>query len=126
WISNAPYADIALVWAKDKNGEVHGLLVERGMPGFTTPETNNKWSLRASATGELVFDHVRVPKQNILPGIRGMRGPLSCLNQARYGIAWGALGVAMECYDTALRYSKERKQFGKPIASFQLQQKKLA
>src|SRR5690606_28736652 len=103
-----------------------GLLVERGMPGFSTPETKNKWSLRTSATGELVFDRVRVPKENILPGVKGMRGPLSCLNQARYGIAWGALGIAMDCYDTALRYAKERKQFGKPIAAFQLQQKKLA
>ncbi len=126
WISNAPFADIAIVWAKDPEGKVRGLIVERGMDGFTTPETRNKWSLRASATGELVFDNVRVPKTNILPGVAGMRGPLSCLNQARYGIAWGALGAAMDCYDTALRYAKEREQFGKPIAGFQLQQKKLA
>src|SRR5690606_8842672 len=126
WISNAPFADIAVVWAKNPEGNVQGLIVERGMEGFGTPETHNKWSLRASATGELVFDHVRVPKSNILPGVSGMRGPLSCLNQARYGIAWGALGVAMDCYDTALRYAKEREQFGKPIAGFQLQQKKLA
>lgn len=126
WITNAPFADIAVVWAKNPEGNVQGLIVERGMEGFGTPETHNKWSLRASATGELVFDHVRVPKSNILPGVSGMRGPLSCLNQARYGIAWGALGVAMDCYDTALRYAKEREQFGKPIAGFQLQQKKLA
>lgn len=126
WISNAPFADIAIVWAKNPEGNVQGLILERGMEGFTTPETFNKWSLRASATGELVFDHVRVPKANILPGIKSMRGPLSCLNQARYGIAWGALGAAMDCYDTALRYSKEREQFGKPIGGFQLQQKKLA
>ncbi len=126
WISNAPFADIAMVWAKNPEGKVQGLIVERGMEGFTTPETHNKWSLRASATGELVFDNVRVPKSNILPGVTGMRGPLSCLNQARYGIAWGALGAAMDCYDTALRYAGERKQFGKPIAGFQLQQKKLA
>jgi glutaryl-CoA dehydrogenase len=126
WISNAPFADIAIVWAKNPEGQIQGLILERGMKGFTTPETRNKWSLRASSTGELVFDEVRVPKANILPKIQGMRGPLSCLNQARYGIAWGALGVAMDCYDTALRYSKERKQFGKPIAGFQLQQKKLA
>ncbi|MFC3197455.1 acyl-CoA dehydrogenase family protein [Parapedobacter deserti] len=126
WISNAPFADIAVVWAKNPEGKVQGLIVERGMEGFSTPETHNKWSLRASATGELVFDNVRVPKTHILPGVTGMRGPLSCLNQARYGIAWGALGAAMDCYDTALRYAKERKQFGKPIASFQLQQKKLA
>ena len=126
WISNAPFADIAVVWAKNPEGKVQGLVVERGMEGFTTPETHGKWSLRASATGELVFDNVRVPKANILPGVTGMRGPLSCLNQARYGIAWGALGAAMDCYDTALRYTKEREQFGRPIAGFQLQQKKLA
>ncbi len=126
WISNAPFADIAVVWAKDWNGKVMGLILERGMEGFTTPETHNKWSLRASATGELVFDNVRVPKSKILPGVSSMRGPLSCLNQARYGIAWGALGAAMDCYDTALRYASEREQFGKPIAGFQLQQKKLA
>lgn len=126
WISNAPFADIAIVWAKNPDGKVQGLIVERGMEGFSTPETHNKWSLRASATGELVFDNVRVPKSHILPGVTGMRGPLSCLNQARYGIAWGALGAAMDCYDTALRYTREREQFGKPIAGFQLQQKKLA
>lgn len=126
WISNAPFADIAVVWAKDEAGEIHGLLVERGMEGFTTPETHNKWSLRASATGELVFDSVKVPKANIFPNVKGIKGPLGCLNQARYGIAWGALGAAMDCYDTALRYSKERIQFGRPIGGFQLQQKKLA
>ncbi len=126
WISNAPFADIAVVWAKNPEGKVQGLLVERGMDGFSTPETHNKWSLRASATGELVFDNVRVPKTHILPGVTGMRGPLSCLNHARYGIAWGALGAAMDCYDTAVRYAKEREQFGKPIGGFQLQQKKLA
>ncbi|MDN5289569.1 MAG: acyl-CoA dehydrogenase [Mucilaginibacter sp.] len=126
WISNAPFADIAVVWAKDESGKIRGLIVERGMEGFTTPTTHNKWSLRASATGELVFDHVKIPKENILPNVAGLKGPLGCLNQARYGIAWGALGAAMDCYDTALRYSKERVQFGKPIAGFQLQQKKLA
>jgi len=126
WISNAPFADIAVVWAKDEAGKVRGLIVERGMAGFTTPETHNKWSLRASATGELVFDNVKVPKENLLPNVIGLKGPLSCLNQARFGIAWGTLGAAMDCYDTALRYSKERVQFGKPIGSFQLQQKKLA
>jgi glutaryl-CoA dehydrogenase len=126
WISNAPFADIAIVWAKNEAGKIHGLIVERGMEGFTTPETHNKWSLRASATGELVFDNVKVPKENLLPNVSGLKGPLGCLNQARYGIAWGALGAAMDCYDTALRYAKERKQFGKPIAAFQLQQKKLA
>ena len=126
WISNAPFADIAVVWAKDESGKIRGLIVERGMEGFTTPTTHNKWSLRASATGELVFDHVKIPKESLLPNAAGLKGPLGCLNQARYGIAWGALGAAMDCYDTALRYSKERVQFGKPIAGFQLQQKKLA
>lgn len=126
WISNAPFADIAVVWAKDEEGKIRGIIVERGMEGFTTPETHGKWSLRASATGELVFDNVKVPKENILPGVKGLKGPLSCLSTARYGIAWGAIGAAMDCYDTALRYSKERIQFGKPIAGFQLQQKKLA
>jgi Acyl-CoA dehydrogenases len=126
WISNAPYAQVAVVWAKDESGEVHGLIVERGMEGFSTPTIHNKWSLRASATGELVFDNVKVPKENILPGIKGLKGPLSCLTKARYGIAWGVIGAAMDCYDTALRYAIERQQFGKPIGAFQLQQKKLA
>lgn len=126
WISNAPFADIAVVWAKNEQGVIHGLVVERGMQGFTTPETHNKWSLRASATGELVFDNVKVPKENIFPNVKGLKGPLGCLNSARYGISWGAIGAAMDCYDTALRYSKQRVQFGKPIAAFQLQQKKLA
>jgi glutaryl-CoA dehydrogenase len=126
WISNAPFAQVAVVWAKSESGEVHGLIVERGMKGFSTPTTHGKWSLRASATGELVFDNVSVPKKNILPGVKGLKGPLSCLTKARFGIAWGAIGAAMDCYDTALRYAKEREQFGKPIASFQLQQKKLA
>ncbi|MEP3838152.1 MAG: acyl-CoA dehydrogenase family protein [Algibacter sp.] len=126
WISNAPFAQVAIVWAKDENGRIHGLIVERGMVGFTTPETHNKWSLRASATGELIFDNVKVPKENLLPNKSGLGAPLGCLDSARYGIAWGAIGAAMDCYDTALRYSKERKQFGKPIGQFQLQQKKLA
>lgn len=126
WISNAPFADIAVVWAKDEKEEIRGLVVERGMEGFTTPETHGKWSLRASATGELVFNNVKVPKENIFPDIKGLKGPLTCLNSARYGIAWGAIGAAMDCYDSALRYAKERVQFGKPIASFQLTQKKLA
>jgi glutaryl-CoA dehydrogenase len=126
WISNAPFADIAIVWAKDEGGRIHGLIVERGMEGFTTPETQHKWSLRASATGELIFDNVKVPKQNILKGKSGLAAPLGCLDSARFGIAWGVIGAAMDCYDTALRYAKERIQFDKPIASFQLQQKKLA
>ena len=126
WISNAPFADIAVVWAKNEEGVIHGMVVERGMEGFTTPETHGKWSLRASATGELVFDNVKVPKENIFPNVKGLKGPLGCLTKARYGIAWGALGAAMDCYDSALRYSKERIQFGKPIGGFQLTQKKLA
>ncbi|MEO8721034.1 MAG: acyl-CoA dehydrogenase family protein [Ginsengibacter sp.] len=126
WISNAPFAQVAVVWAKNEEEEIHGLIVERGMEGFTTPTTHGKWSLRASATGELVFDNVRVPKKNILPNIKGLKGPLSCLSKARYGIAWGTVGAAMDCYETALRYSKERIQFDKPIGGFQLQQKKLA
>jgi glutaryl-CoA dehydrogenase len=126
WISNAPFADIAVVWAKNEEGRIHGLIVERGMEGFTTPETHNKWSLRASATGELIFDNVKVPKENLLPGKSGLGAPLGCLDSARYGIAWGAIGAAMDCYDTALRYAKERVQFDKPIAATQLQQKKLA
>jgi glutaryl-CoA dehydrogenase len=126
WISNAPFADIAVVWAKNEEGRIHGLIVERGMEGFTTPETHNKWSLRASATGELIFDNVKVPKENLLPNKSGLGAPLGCLDSARYGIAWGAIGAAMDCYDTALRYSKERIQFGKPIGGTQLQQKKLA
>jgi glutaryl-CoA dehydrogenase len=126
WISNAPFADIAVVWAKNEEGRIHGLVVERGMEGFSTPETHNKWSIRASATGELIFDNVKVPKENLLPNKSGLGAPLGCLDSARYGIAWGAIGAAMDCYDTALRYSKERIQFGKPIGQFQLQQKKLA
>jgi len=126
WISNSPFCNVAVVWAKNEEGRIHGLIVERGMEGFSTPETHNKWSLRASATGELIFDNVRVPKENLLPNKSGLGAPLGCLDSARYGIAWGAIGAAMDCYDTALRYSKERIQFGKPIGQFQLQQKKLA
>jgi glutaryl-CoA dehydrogenase len=126
WISNAPFANLAVVWAKDEADEIRGLIVERGMEGFSTPTTHNKWSLRASATGELIFDNVKVPKENILPNTKGLKGPLGCLTKARFGIAWGAIGAAMDCYDTALKYSKERIQFGKPIGGFQLQQKKLA
>jgi len=126
WISNSPFCDVAVVWAKSEEGRMHGLIVERGMVGFSTPETHNKWSLRASATGELIFQDVRVPKENLLPNKSGLGAPLGCLDSARFGIAWGAIGAAMDCYDTALRYSKERVQFGKPIGAFQLQQKKLA
>ena len=126
WITNAPLCDIAVVWAKGEDGKVRGMIVERGYEGFTTPETTNKWSLRASKTGELVFNNVKVPKENLLPNVEGLKGPLSCLNSARYGISWGVIGAAIDCYCTAVQYSKERTQFGKPIASFQLQQKKLA
>lgn len=126
WISNSPFCDVAVVWAKNEEGRIHGLIVERGMEGFSTPETHNKWSLRASATGELIFDNVKVPKENLLPNKSGLGAPLGCLDSARYGISWGAIGAAMDCYDTALRYAKERVQFGKPIAATQLQQKKLA
>ncbi len=126
WISNAPFAHVAIVWAKNDSGEIVGVIVERGMKGFSTPTIHGKWSLRASATGELVFDNVVIPKENVLPNIKGLKGPLGCLSKARYGIAWGALGAAMDCYDTALRYSQERMQFDRPIGGFQLQQKKLA
>jgi glutaryl-CoA dehydrogenase len=126
WITNSSIADIAVVWAKDEQGIVKGMIVEKGMKGFTAPETHGKWSLRASVTGELVFDDVVVPKENVFPYVRGLKGPLNCLNSARYGIAWGVVGAAMDCYDAAVRYSLERHQFGKPIGGFQLQQKKLA
>jgi glutaryl-CoA dehydrogenase len=126
WITNSPIADLAIVWAKDENKEIRGLIVETDWQGVSTPKTKNKWSLRASSTGELVFEDVKVPKENILPEVKGLKGPLSCLSSARYGIAWGAIGAAMDCYDSALRYSKEREQFGQPIAGFQLTQKKLA
>ncbi|HWZ22429.1 MAG TPA: acyl-CoA dehydrogenase family protein [Cytophagaceae bacterium] len=126
WITNSPLADIAVVWAKDENGRVKGLIVERGMEGFSTPEIHNKWSLRASITGELVFDNVKIPKENLLPNIEGLKGPMSCLDSARFGISWGVIGAAMDCYDSARRYALERIQFDKPIAAFQLTQKKLA
>ncbi len=126
WITNAPIADISVVWAKDDQGIVRGVIAEKGMKGFTAPEILRKWSLRASQTGELVFDNVKIPKENLLPDVKGLKGPLTCLSSARYGIAWGVIGAAMDCYDTALKYSLERKQFKKPIASFQLTQKKLA
>jgi len=126
WISNSPHADLAVVWAKSEEGRIHGLIVERGMEGFSTPETHGKWSLRASATGELVFDNVKVPKENLLPNKSGLGAPMMCLDSARYGIAWGAIGAAMDCYESARRYCAEREQFDKPIGAFQLQQKKLA
>ena len=126
WITNSPVADIAVVWARDEEGAIRGMIVEKGMEGFSAPEIHGKWSLRASITGELVFHDVRVPKENLFPDVRGLKGPLSCLSKARYGIAWGAIGAALDCYDSALRYAQERQQFGKPIGQFQLTQKKLA
>ncbi|MFV0157496.1 acyl-CoA dehydrogenase family protein [Empedobacter falsenii] len=126
WITNSPICDIAVVWARDEEGKIRGVIVERGMPGFTTPETLNKWSLRASKTGELVFENVKIEESHILPEVNSLRGPLSCLNSARYGISWGVIGAAIDCYESALNYSLQRTQFGKPIASYQLQQKKLA
>jgi glutaryl-CoA dehydrogenase len=126
WITNSPIADIAVVWAKDEEGQIRGMVVERGWEGFSTPEIKGKWSLRASVTGELVFEDVRVPKENVFPDIRGLKGPLSCLSKARYGIAWGAVGAALDCYDSALNYSLQREQFGRQLAGFQLTQKKLA
>lgn len=126
WISNSPKADVAVVWAKNEAGRIHGLIVERSMEGFSAPETHGKWSLRASTTGELVFNNVKVPKENLLPGKSGLGAPMMCLDSARFGIAWGAIGAAMDCYDSARRYSLERIQFGKPIGSFQLIQKKLS
>ena len=126
WITNAPIADLLLVWAKDDSGQIGGFLLQRGMSGLSTPRIDGKFSLRASITGEIVMDGVFVPEANRLPAAAGLKAPFACLNKARYGIAWGTLGVAMECYDTALRYAKQRIQFGKPIGGFQLTQKKLA
>jgi glutaryl-CoA dehydrogenase len=126
WISNAPFAHIGVVWARNEEGRVQGVIVERGMEGFSTPEIHNKWSLRASSTGELVFDHVIIPETHILPGAVGLKAALQCLDKARYGIAWGVIGAAIDCYETAVKYSAERIQFDKPIGAFQLTQKKLA
>ena len=126
WITNSPIADLAVVWAKDEEGKIRGMVVETGTPGFTTPEIHGKLSLRASITGELVFEDVRVPKEQVFPDVKGLKGPLSCLSKARYGIAWGAIGAALDCYDSSLRYTMQREQFGKPLAGFQLTQKKLA
>jgi glutaryl-CoA dehydrogenase len=125
WITNGSIADVAVVWAREDDGEIAGFLVERGTPGFSTLDIHGKFSMRASITSELSFQDCRIPAENRLPGVRGLRGPLSCLNQARYGIAWGALGAAMAVYDWALQYGQQRIQFGKPIASFQLVQRKL-
>ncbi|MET0283620.1 MAG: acyl-CoA dehydrogenase family protein [Polyangiales bacterium] len=130
WITNSPIADLAVVWAKTRElGQteptIRGFLIERGMTGFSTPELHGKLSLRASITGEIVLDEVRVPAANMLPGVRGLKGPLGCLTQARYGIGWGAMGAAMSVYERALRYTSERTQFGKPLSAFQLSQHKL-
>jgi glutaryl-CoA dehydrogenase len=124
WITNGGIADLAVVWARTEEG-VNGFLVPKGTPGFTTRDIERKLSLRASVTSELVFDDCRLPAESVLPGVSGMRGPLSCLNEARFGIVWGVMGAARSCYETALEYSKSRVQFGKPIAGFQLTQEKL-
>ncbi|WP_353717997.1 acyl-CoA dehydrogenase family protein [Dyadobacter sp. 676] len=126
WISNAPFAHMGVVWARNEAGRVQGVIVERGMEGFSTPEIHHKWSLRASATGELVFDQVFIPETYLLPGAVGLKAALQCLDKARYGIAWGAIGAAIDCYETAVKYSAERIQFDRPIGAFQLTQKKLA
>jgi glutaryl-CoA dehydrogenase len=126
WITNAPIADVAVVWAKNEQGKIRGLLLERGMEGFSTASIERKWSLRASYTGELIFQDVKVPKANLLPEAIGLKAALTCLDQARYGIAWGAVGAAMDCYETARRYTLERIQFDRPLAAYQLVQKKLA
>jgi glutaryl-CoA dehydrogenase len=127
WITSGSIADVAVVWAKAEDDKVRGFLVEKGTPGFKTWDVHGKWSLRASVTSGLSFTDCEIPEENLLPGVVGLKGPLSCLNQARYGIGWGALGAGMACYDTALQYAKTRKQFAnKPIASHQLVQEKLA
>jgi alkylation response protein AidB-like acyl-CoA dehydrogenase len=125
WITNSPIAHVAVVWAKDELGDIRGLIVDMDTEGVSAPEIHGKLSLRASTTGELIFENARIPKSQLLD-VKGLKGPLSCLTKARYGIAWGAIGAAMDCYDSALRYSLERQQFGKPLAGFQLTQKKLA
>ena len=126
WITNGSIADVAVVWAKDEEGIVRGFLIEKGTKGFSSSDIHGKMSLRASITSELFMKDVRIPDSNRLPGVEGLKGPLSCLTQARYSIAWGTIGAAVDCYEVALNYSKERKQFSKPIAGFQLTQKKLA
>ena len=126
WITNSPIADIALIWAKDENGEVQGFLIERGTPGFETPEIKGKLSLRASITGEIVLKNCKIPLENRLPEAVGLKAPLNCLTQARYGINWGVIGAAVDCYEEAVEYAKTRIQFDKPIGAFQLTQQKLA
>src|SRR5204862_2136604 len=126
WITNAPIADIAVVWAKTEDDVIRGFIVERAFKGFTTPKIEGKFSLRASITGQIAFDDVFVPAANQLPNVGGLRGPFSCLNRARYGIAWGAMGAAEFCWHAARSYALERKQFGRPLAATQLVQKKLA
>jgi glutaryl-CoA dehydrogenase len=126
WITNAPLADVFLIWAKDEHGVIRGYLLEKGMKGLSAPKIEGKFSLRASMTGEVVMDDVFVPEGNLLPGVSGLKGPFSCLNKARFGIAWGALGAAESCWHAARRYTMERKQFGRPLAANQLVQLKLA
>ncbi len=126
WITNSPIADVAVVWAKDDAGDIRGYVVERGMKGFSTPKIEGKFSLRASVTGEIVLEDVFVPDMNYLPNVKGLKGPFGCLNRARYGIAWGAMGAAEACFEAARTYTLERKQFGRPLAARQFVQKKLA
>jgi glutaryl-CoA dehydrogenase len=126
WITNSPIADVALVWAKDDADVIRGFLIERGAKGFSTPKIEGKFSLRASITGEIVMDDVFVPDENMLPGVKGLKGPFSCLNKARYGIAWGSMGAAEFCMHAAREYTVDRKQFGRPLAANQLIQLKLA
>lgn len=126
WITNGTISDVAVVWAKNDEGRIKGFLVEKGMKGFTAPEMKGKYSLRASITSELVFQDVELPEENLLPNADGLKGPLGCLTQARYGISWGAIGAALACYESSVNYAKSRLQFGKPIGSFQLVQAKLA
>jgi glutaryl-CoA dehydrogenase len=126
WITNSPIADVLVVWAKDEAGEIRGFILERGMEGLSAPKIEGKFSLRASVTGEIVMDQVFVPEANLLPNVKGLKGPFGCLNNARYGIAWGALGASEFCFHAARSYTMERKQFGRPLAANQLIQKKLA
>ncbi len=126
WITNSPIADLFVVWAKNDDGEIRGFVLEKGMKGLSAPAIEGKFSLRASITGEIVMDGVFVPEANLLPNVKGLKGPFGCLNRARYGIAWGALGAAEFCWHAARSYTLERKQFGRPLAANQLIQKKLA
>ena len=126
WITNAPIADIFIVWAKTDDGQIRGFILEKGMQGLSAPKIDGKFSLRASVTGEIVMNNVEIPEENMLPDVRGLKGPFSCLNKARFGISWGAIGAAEFCWHQARQYTMDRKQFGRPLAANQLIQKKLA